>query len=220
MTIPIPPWFVATVGASLVVVSSFVGFYYVDVHLRNVQTLSERIAERENTLDRLWQQHLHANMIESHAESLASDLALTDPSIIDRFVMPRLAITMERAIMTMHLSYQEGPKLINDEQGIDLSQWDNPNLIDLEPQIRPEIESLSKGNLDSFDRLVSILSNERLSAAQNYEFLLDTVKELKRLKVKSQNDATTARTSQSVFNIVGLMIVLLKDLPIFRRKKS
>ena len=111
-------------------------------------------------------------------------------------------------------------------QGAILAMWagsgasDDAGGSELEARVGDLLRTLNDGDLNAYDEMASILNDLRLASrdAINSRASERTESEVHLQDLELSHDRI--RGWQSGMNILGLVIVLLKDLPIWRRREG
>ena len=229
MQIPIPSWVIALSGSCLVVISTAVG----TTHLTNLDAqkikISNDIVQREAEFRETYDNHKLADQKATTADLLAGLVAQNLPvhpdkgDGYDRFIVPRAARYILDAICVMRSTHQVlevcgDEKLSAPEHNRVIDQ--NPDEIRPMPSIATLYSQLQSGDLDSFDALVNILSYDRNASASKLNEQKTHIAQREKDRAAVESKLTTYRTVQVSLNLLGLVIVLLKDLPIWRNTAS
>ena len=221
MKLYIPPWAVATVGSLLVIFSTAIGTLLLQSNDDQMQRTRILISDLETELQRRWDSHTLAEQRLSTAELFAGLIVQDQQNGIARFIIPRASKNIVDAIITMRLSHSDLPQPSREASGIV-----QPDCTDMQPD--PHLEAnigqlsqrLEGGDLNAYDKLISLLDSERLLSAC-------VVNSTRRQIIALENDqlAISAyseflRGLQISLNLIGLTIVLLKDLPIWRTNRN
>lgn len=196
----IPSWSIGVLGASLVVISISLSPLLVRDIENRIEDTENRISDLNRRVRTLWENHTLAAQREASADTIAALITLTDTP--HPFVISRSSSHLQGAILTMWAA-------TGDEDDTDLRS----TVSDL-------MKSLDAGRLGSYDAMSAILDEQRLRSVDVVNELYGEVAdyEARRRELRRQRDSL--RDLQSLLNIVGLIVVLLKDLPIWRRAKS
>ena len=221
MNLPIPSWIVAALGSLLIVLSTAIGTILLQSNEDQMQTYRISISESEAKLQRSWDSHKLAENRFSTAELLASLIVQNTPDGINRFVTPRTSKHISDAVITMRLSHSDADT--SAQKALAIRQPDCTDM-KLDLHMAEKVENLSKrltaGDLNAYDTLVEILDKERLFSACSINSARKQIVDGERSLSEIVSNSTFLRGLQISLNLLGLTIVLLKDLPIWRRGRS
>ena len=219
MKIPIPSWIIAVCGASLVVISTALGTIWVVDIDEKTEEKSKTISELEVKVQRTWDSHKLADERARIADIFAGLIAQGIPKGINNFIRPRTANFIESAICTMRLSYEEIEICGAQKTEMPVTKIDtNRQESELMDKVAALKSSLIEGDLNAYDKLVTLVNIERKSSAQAINEIRIRINALKNERRQLQSDANNYGILQVSLNLFGLIIVLFKDLPIWRDK--
>ena len=221
MKLHIPSWAVATVGSLLVVCSTAIGTLLLQWNEDHMHRTRILISELETKLQRRWDSHKLAENRLSTAELFAGLVVQNTKTGISKFIVPRTSKNIADAIITMRLSHSDVQK--SDQETSKIFQ---PVCTDMKPDQHLETkvnqlsQRLTNGDLNAYDKLISLLDAERLLSACAVNSTRTKISALENelLEVSAYSDFL--RGLQISLNLIGLIIVLLKDLPIWRSNRG
>ena len=207
MRIPIPSWFVAVAGASLAILSTVVLTFVVEQANEEADTLTQEIADLENEFGAQLQRYLRSEQLEMIADTMAAFMSFRDVGIVDRFVLPRVGKYAVDTIGVLQgtAGYVTFPMVPATKQPVD-ALMDKANSL---------AQQLSDGNLNAFDALAGLAEDEQGIVAHRINEIRKEVREAEVERVESRARAARWRYIQVSLNILGLIMVLLKDVPIW-----
>ena len=194
----IPSWSIGILGASIVVISISLSPLIVRDLENNIEDTENTISELNRRVRTLWANHTLAAQREAAADTIAALITLTDAP--HPFVISRSGAHLQGAILTMWAA-------TGDE--------DDTNL---QSTVSALMEKLNAGQLNSYDSMSAILDVQRLRSADVVNELYGEVADYEARLRELRKQRDRIRALQSFLNIVGLIVVLLKDLPIWKRK--
>ena len=217
MQVPIPSWFVAAIGSVLVIASTVVGTLLIRDNDARIDANQLQTASLKDKFQKTWDGHKLADDRFASADILAGLIAQDTNDGVRKFLIPRGAKYLKDAIYTMHLSYYASDDSQQTES--EIFEPDCGNLQkneDIEDTVNTLTEKLQDGNLNAYDSLVSVLDTERLFSACMLRKLRKDLDNLEEKRTHIESDTKFLQGIQISLNLLGLIIVLLKDLPIWR----
>lgn len=202
----IPSWVVGACGATLVVFSVTLGSVCVRHLDASSNAVEAAIGEVTSILDRRSRQH---NLARSRAESadllaaLAVD-AVQDGNRPNLFLVERAGFHLGSAIRMMWVAAPG-------EKNIELEALSSA-VDDLEAK-------LNGGDLTAYLELTEILADRVIRSNRAIAELRQRIKRHEAQLQASRYRVNRIRDMQAGLNIIGLVIVLLKDLPIWGNRK-
>ena len=212
MSLPIPSWFVAVAGASLAILSTVVLTLVVEQANGKADELTQTIADLENEFGAQLQRYVRSERLEMMADTMAAFISFRDQTIVDRFVLPR---TGKYAVGTIEVlqgtaRYVTFPMVPAPKQPVDALMENANNLA----------QQLSAGDLNAYDALATLAEDEQGIVAHRINEIRTRIGEAEVKRVESRARAARWRYIQVSLNILGLIIVLLKDVPIWALPKN
>ena len=213
----IPSWAVALCGSFLVVISTVLGTVVLkklDTDIGNIsRDISRREAQSQRTLD-------NVRLADQKAERADLLAALIVQGLSDgeeRFIIPRTAGSILDAICIMRASYEDINICGDEKMKMPETNGERNEIATVSmKKIARLVKQLKSGDLDSYDALVDVLSMERFASAGTLNEERDQISELKNKRSGIRLMSRTYGVIQVSLNLLGLVIVLLKDLPIWR----
>lgn len=192
----IPSWAVAVAGTSIVIIATGIGFTLLHQTRADIDTIQTEIADMRGTVERLWGSHLQADQ-RSAAADVFFALALA-PSSHQSFLLDKAASQLRGAVLSMRVASGEE---VPDETPASIATFEN---------------QLRDGNVLGYNSLKYEIDQLRLTS-QSY---LNTLAKNIRAE-ESRLDAMQMRESwiylaYMFFNFLGLIVVMCKDLPVWR----
>ena len=198
LTNKIPAWSVTVFGASMVVVSTLIG----TLALRNVdhdiQTNSRRITQLNASIQKLWDSHKLADLRAGVGDILAGLIVHVDRRP-HPFLLGRAGGHVEGAILAMWAA-----------------TGDTTDATDLKCQVNLLRTRLNDGELDAYDSLSDLVNAHRHRSAEAINDRSEQVRQHEERIRSLRLWYNMLQNLQISFNILGLVIVLLKDLPVWR----
>lgn len=200
----VPSWAVGLTGALIVVFS--VALSPLSVHGLEEDIRGERgkISRLTESHQRLWGSHTLADQRAATADMLAGFIAQAEGPP-HQFLLGRAGGHLQGAILAMWA----GTGASDDQNGSEL-----------EARVGELLARFNAGDLNAYDEMASVLDDLRLASrnAVNGRASQRTESEARLQELELSHDRI--RALQSGMNILGLVIVLLKDLPIWRRRED
>ena len=202
----IPSWAVGALGASIVVFSVTVGSVWLHDMTTNINELQAGLSELNTIADNRLRQHILAD---SRAETADLIFALAvafrrvnQPP--DPFLLNRAGLSLKGAITTMWLS-TPGPE--------------KENLEALALTVDDLRAKLNGGDLAAYAEMTKILVDRAARSNQATREFRERIATGEAQTTGLRLDVEQVRDWQVGFNIIGLVILLLKDLPIWGRRR-
>ena len=200
----IPSWAVGAFGALLIVVSVALGsvyLRYLDAGLNNTEAGLNRLSAYA---DRRMNQHIQAEGRKAMADVMFALAigAVRDGNRPDPFLLLRAGESLHAAIRLMWLA--------------------TPGAEDLEGLASTAtylLIELVDGDLAAYDEMTKILSDQDIRSNEAGREFHKQIAEYETRVQRLHRLADRVRDSQAGLNILGLVIVLLKDLPVWGRRR-
>ena len=196
----IPSWSVAVFGSFLIVLSTIIGSIFLDKKQSEIESKTEEIVKLEERFRRGWDNHILAEQRMATSEVFAGLISMDISNTSEQFLLPRSGKYARDAILTMYISADL------------VDEFDNK-----EAEIQHLVNALRQGNRNAYDKLFSLLDEARLESADTLNNLRIQILEITEDKIKLRSSWSYFLVISSFLNIAGLVIVLLKDLPIWRK---
>ena len=196
----IPSWSVAVFGSFLIVLSTIIGSIFLDKKQSEIASKTEEIVKLEERFRRGWDNHILAEQRMATSEVFAGLISMDISNTSEQFLLLRSGKYARDAILTMYISADL------------IDEFDNK-----EAEIQHLVNALRQGNRNAYDKLFSLLDEARLKSADTLNNLRIQILEITEDKIKLRSSWSYLLVISSFLNIAGLVIVLLKDLPIWRK---
>lgn len=212
MRLPIPSRLVAVAGASLAILSTVVLTLVVEQANEDADQLTQEIAELEIEFGARLQRYLRSERLEMTAATMAAFLSIRDQAVVDRFVLPRVGKYAGAAIEVLQgtAGYVTFPKEPAPKQPLD----------PLMERVSSLAAQLAAGDPKAYDALADLAEDEQGIVAHRINEIRTRISEAELDRVKLRARAARWRYIQVSLNILGLIIVLLKDVPIWALPRS
>lgn len=217
MQVPIPSWFIAATGSVLVIASTIIGTLLIRENDALIDAKQLQVTSLREQFQNTWDGHKLADDRFASADIIAGLIAQETNDGLRKFLIPRGAKYLMDAIYTMRLSYAS-----SDNSQRTKSEIFEPDCTkikkneNLESAIKAFTEKLKGGDLNAYDDLVSVLDTERLFSACALRKLKLDIDNLQDERMQIEADTKFLQGIQISLNLLGLVIVLLKDFPIWR----
>lgn len=200
----IPTWAVGLTGALTVVASVALGPLFQHGLEEDIRAERGQISQLTESHQQLWGSHTLADQRAASADMMAGFIAQSGGPP-HQFLLGRTGGHMQGAILAMWA----GSGASDDAGGSEL-----------EARVGDLLRRLNDGDLNAYDEMASILNDLRLASrdAINSRASERTESEVRLQDLEFSHDRI--RGWQAGMNILGLVIVLLKDLPIWRRREG
>ncbi|MDE0336209.1 MAG: hypothetical protein OXI80_00945 [Caldilineaceae bacterium] len=212
MRLPIQSWCVAVAGALLAILSTVVLTLVVEHANGEAQSLTRTITDLEAQFDAQFQRYIRSEQLETTSATLAAFISLSDEGIIRHFILPRVGKYAVNAIEVLQGSegYVTFPK--EPAQKIEVTE--------LMAQANRLSARLARGDLTAYDELANLAKDEQGVVAHQINDIRRQIRSFEDSLESWRSQAARWRYIQVSLNILGLIIVLLKDVPIWRRSSE
>ena len=213
----IPSWAVALCGSFLVVVSTVLGTVVLKKLDTDIEKISRDISQREAHIQRTLDSIRLADQKAERADLLAALIAKDQTHGERKFIIPRTAASILGAICTMRSSYEDITICGDDEMTMPETNSEDGRIETVSmDKIALLVNEFKSGNLNAYDTLVSVLAIERFSSAAKLNEEREHISKLENQRSRIRSRSKTYGIIQVSLNLLGLVIVLLKDLPVWR----
>ena len=195
----IPAWIVAVTGASLVIAATLIHsiwFYNIQKELEELRT---NISKAQKGVENMWASHSLADQREANADLLFGlGNILADSSNVNQLLFSQSAVNFRGAVMSMYAA-------------TDLTILSSP------PTGIQKAEALLKsGDADSYTLFKREIDRLRLISRDDINARATKIADM-----EARRHALIARQTQlfSIYialNLLGLIIVMVKDLPVWK----
>ena len=201
----IPSWAVGALGASIVVFSVTVGSVWVDDMETNVNRLQAMLSEFNTVVEDRWRQHTIAdNRAETAHLMFALAAAFPRGNQPDPFLLDRAGVSLRGAITTMWFS---------------TPGTENENIEALSSTVDDLRAKLNGGDLAAYTEMTKILFDQDARSTHAIREFRERIAKGEAQMNGFRLDVERRRDEQVGLNIIGLVVVLLKDLPIWGRRR-
>lgn len=198
----IPSWVIAVFGAAIIIISTATSSTILHNIRAGVGNGLADIAEANAQFDRMWNSHLMSDRRSSVADSLFGQALVSNSVEAKTFLLKQSGYHLRGSLLAMMVAADAD---ISDE---------TPREID-------EIEEqLANGEYRAFAKFKEMINQHRLTSQKVLNDKRTMIREL-------QNSSELLRRQESIvhlaivfFNLLGLIIVMCKDLPVWRDRKS
>lgn len=195
----IPSWAVSVAGAALVAVATAISFILLHDVRDEIAASQERITNLEERIENAWQNHRLGDRRVTSAEIFIADALGGGAN--SSFVLGQAAYNLRGAILAMYSAAGQ-------------------NVPDQRPaRIKKLEESLRRGNLGAYTKLSSEVEQLRRASQAHINGLS------KRIDQEEARQRGLNTTEENVYliyvalNLIGLMMVMMKDLPVWKDTK-
>ena len=196
----LPSWCVAVIGSFLILLSTIISSVSLVNIQKEIESKNEEIIKLEEKFRSAWGNHILAEQRMATSEVFAGLISMDISNSPEQFLLPRSGKYARDAILTMYISADL------------LDEFNNK-----EVEIQYLANALAAGNRNAYDKLFSLLDQARLKSADALNHLRNQIVKITKDRNKLRTNWSYLLAISSFLNIIGLVIVLLKDLPIWRR---
>lgn len=187
----IPSWIVAAIGASLVILGTIWNYFYVSSLDEKLRDTGDELTKNKNELSSLWDNYKLSEFRKLFADIFVTQLQTDNPA--KKFLLDNVANYLMGALLAMYTATDLEP-----------------------PTVEPgDINLLRQNDVSAYGRInakIQSLQPEFMRAVKARKSKIDsltTMKDCLDLKKKKSEKIYMS------LNILGLIIVLMKDLPIW-----
>ena len=196
----IPSWGVAVTGSFLILFSTIIGSISLNNIQAEIESKNEEIVKLEEKFRRGWDSHILAEQRIATSEVFAGLISMNISNTPQQFLLPRSGKYARDAILTMYISADLMDEFNNKED-----------------ETQHLVNALIEGNRNAYDKLFSLMDDARLKSADALNHLRNQIVKITEDKNKLRSRWSNLLVISSFLNIAGLVIVLLKDLPVWKR---
>lgn len=209
--IPVPSWAIAIVGASMVAISVTYGSLNLSVKEENVKTASETLSDaREELANKLTKyrrafDHLMAADVLRGTFSTQGDSA------------PLISFRLETAAQ-----YAENATFIMwtaTDDAIDGTFYNTVGFC-LGEEVASLKMKMNRGDVSAYKAFHHCFETWRYKARTVITATGEKINGLEKVLINKESERKSYQRDQIYFSLIGLLIVMLKDLPIWRNKVS
>ena len=221
MKVPVQSSGIAVAGASLAILSTVMLTIFVEGKKAKIDQKSRDIDILEREFQRDYGNHLRSEQLVITANLLASFVSIRDPGVVSRFVIPRTAKYVVDAICIFRGSHERLERC-GEEEVIPPESTTSESTT---PERQSQEELMARvaelrmrfiaEDLDAFDHLIAVANSERIFASEEINAILRRIEEAEVERRKLRTRAASFRYLQVALNLLGLVLVLLKDVPIW-----
>lgn len=194
----IPSWAVAVTGATIVIVATAISSTLLYESQKNIIDAHANVAKEKQTVDRLWSNHQQADQRENAANAFFAQTLETETS---RPLLLQLAAESFRGAVLSMLAASGKP----------VSEKTPAEIETLE-------EALRKGDTDAYKMFRTEINDLRLLSQTHLSTISNGIQSAETHLKALQAHESWLYLTYVFFNLLGLMIVMCKDLPVWRGK--
>ncbi len=187
----IPSWVVAVFGAVIVIIATLVSYVSIRGLDKDILKVEGEILEINSEISRLWDSH---KLSDSRKYSVDFFTTLLNSSNNQDIVISNIGNYMMGSILAMYTATDE-------------------DIPDREPE---EIDKLKAGDLSVYSKLNELLESLRRKSAVAINERKRRLDEFEIEKARLERDKNIVSFWYMFLNIMGLIVVLFKDLPIWK----
>ena len=211
----IPSWCIGVLGAFLIILSTVVGTLMLDKLDENSQNIIEKRNQLQDVSDRIVETHIVTNtlLIASGQFFGLSRLADLLPSLPpDAFTPVKNSLSEQAAFFALDAMHTklEGARSYREKNDIEIDRKLTENLAN----------ELKLGSVKAYEEIRSFMSEETKRAAAAIATIRSETNKLKMQLVNYESQYRYYQNLQIALNLLGLAMVLLKDLPIWRSRTT
>jgi hypothetical protein len=193
----IPAWFIGVIGGMIVIISSIVSSYFWTINDSNINDNKKQITQLEQKTSRLWDSHQLADSRSTIADHFVGQYLMAKEN--KGFYLSKAGHNLRGAVLAMYAA----------------TELDVPNQPPEEIMVFEK--KLEQGDLSAYSSLMKLIDSLRLQSMQSINKLKNN-----RTKLAEENQILDSkrefiRLVYVSLNIFGLIIVLLKDLPVWAK---
>ena len=210
----VPSWFIGVLGASLIVLSTVVGATILDWLGDNIRKNTDEVEQLKGLQRDLVEAHtVTSPLIVASGQFLGlSKMGDGVPDTSEKMTMSSRSFLLEQASSYALDAMQT--KLVA------ARLYRTHAEIDKDRQLtRGLAENLKLGNVETYNEIRRFMRAETVRAAEALNALRSKLKHLRTEIAADESRHGHYRTLQIALNLLGLAIVLLKDLPIWRTNR-
>ena len=223
MTIPIPSWFVAILGTLVTMVSTLVLTLVIDYRTGRIDELGRRIGANELVFQRRHQTTRQGDGNSITAHLFAGLHSLERRGTVSKFVAAKMAsYGVETVRSYCQARIQDGScgtVLAKRETGSGEKQPERRNRIEVIKEAERLGTQVAGGDFASFDKMVRLANQEHLEASLWLNELREEITVMNGDLRARRGKLALCRLLAALLALVGLILVLLKDLPIWRDRR-
>lgn len=192
----IPSWAVAVVGASIVIVATATSSTLLHQTRTSISSAQSEIAEMRREVDRQWSSHLQADQRSTAADSFFAQALGSSSS--QSFLLQQAAYQLRGAVLSMWAASGEP---VPDKPPEEITTFE---------------EQLRKGNPDGYASLKAEIDRLRLLSQTRLNALSSETRAAESRISSLQTRESWIYLAYVSFNLLGLMVTMCKDLPVWR----
>lgn len=198
----IPSWVVAVAGATIIIVATATSSTILHkTQTRIGETVSE-IAQASSQFDRMWSSHLISDRRSAAADSLFGQALGSDSREAQNFLLKQTGYHLRGSLLAMMLAAEAN-----------VSDSTPTEITDLEKE-------LERGNYRAFNAFKDMIDKLRLRSQKVLNDKGSTIRELQKNMQLLRRQESILYLAVVFFNLLGLIVVMCKDLPIWRVQRS
>ena len=197
----IPSWTVGLIGALMVLMSVAIGATMLRKTTHDIAMKSSMVSEYRREIDNKWSNWILAAQRKEAADLYVADelgIPLNANPIRDQFIRDKIAGLLQGAILAMTVA---SGKQVPDE---------TPSAI------QDYMDKLRSGDYSAYRFLLSEINSLEKASQDSIKQLSDNIKLKETEIIDLRNRESMFYMMFVCFNILGLIIVMLKDLPIWK----
>ena len=192
----IPSWTVAVAGAAIVIVATATSSILLYETRADIRQAQREISEMRRKVDRLWGNHLQADQ-RSTAANVFFAQALA-PSANRSFLLQQAAYQLRGAVLSMKVA--SGEK-VPDEVPAEIAAFE---------------KQLGEGDVRGYSSFKQEIDRLRLGSQSRLNGLADDIRAAEARIESGQAWESWIYLAYVFFNLLGLMVTMCKDLPVWR----
>ena len=198
----IPSWLVGVLGAAAVLAATAVSLVVIAPLDAALEKYGEDIDAQKASMDRMWNSHLLADEREARAELFLAE-HLSAPSEFREFYLSRAGASFRGAVLAMIAASDQGEERTNELQGV---------VAQLEPTLLSDVAT-------AYGEFKTLIDELRRQSGDSINAASKSVKELQQDRRETESRRDRLRSIFTGLSLLGLAIVLLKDLPVWKQNR-
>lgn len=192
----ISSWTVAVAGAAIVIVATATSSILLHETRVDVAQAQMKVSETRRTVDRLWGNHLQADQRSTAADVFFAQALLSSAN--RSFLLGKVAYQLRGAALSMRAASGES---VSDEVAAEIAAFE---------------KQLGEGDARGYVSLKEEIDRLRLGSQDRINGLADEIRVMEARVEAGRTRESWIYLAYVFFNLLGLMITMCKDLPIWK----
>ena len=196
----VPSWAVAVGGAAIAIIATATSTTLLHQTRANIAEASSEIAESRLAMDRLWSSHVQADQRSASADVFFAQALAPNPNRV--FLLEQSAYQLRGAVLSMRAASGEP---VPDATPEEIAAFER---------------QLSDGDARGYVSLKTEIDRLRLLSQSRLNTLSDEVRTAESRIESWRTKESWVYLAYVFFNLLGLMVTMCKDLPVWRTEHS